>query len=156
MSTYSDKLKDPRWQKKRLRVMERDGFKCRDCGDEKETLHVHHCFYEKGDPWNTKDDFLLTLCETCHKERQECEDLAKSELGKLFARIDSGSVHSIACDAHWLKDDELEDGVVLISKFKRDYENDIRWFNELNKTKTGRKIYLKVTKGGRRCANTNS
>jgi len=27
MSAYSEKLKDPRWQKKRLEVFQRDGFR---------------------------------------------------------------------------------------------------------------------------------
>lgn len=41
-SAYSEKLKNPRWQKKRLEIFERDGWKCRACQDEKSTLHVHH------------------------------------------------------------------------------------------------------------------
>ena len=30
---YSEKLKDPRWQKKRLEILERDNFRCQYCGD---------------------------------------------------------------------------------------------------------------------------
>jgi hypothetical protein len=63
--TYADKLKDPRWQKKRLEIMSRDNFKCQMCGDEKETLHVHHQKYS-GDPWEADDDHLITLCHHCH------------------------------------------------------------------------------------------
>ena len=37
---YMDKLRDPRWQRKRLQVLERDGWKCRSCGSMGETLHV--------------------------------------------------------------------------------------------------------------------
>jgi hypothetical protein len=85
MSTYSEKLKDPRWQKKRLEVMQRDGFKCRDCSSGTSTLHVHHCFYEKGDPWNTDDAFLVTLCVDCHEHRQAGESKAKVAMGRLFA-----------------------------------------------------------------------
>lgn len=65
MSTYSQKLKDPRWQRKRLEIMNRDGWKCRNCGDEKSTLHVHHWFYY-GEPWDADSKILSTLCETCH------------------------------------------------------------------------------------------
>jgi hypothetical protein len=35
---YSDKLKDPRWQKKRLEVFERDGWCCQCCGDSESPL----------------------------------------------------------------------------------------------------------------------
>lgn len=65
---YSDKLRDPRWQKKRLEVMERDSFTCLACGDSKSTLNVHHKEYH-GDPWNAPMGSLETLCESCHTER---------------------------------------------------------------------------------------
>lgn len=66
---YLDMLKDPRWQKKRLRILKRDKFRCRECGDHESTLHVHHLFYQKGlAPWEYENRFLLTLCEQCHKE----------------------------------------------------------------------------------------
>ena len=31
-TTYSDKLKSPKWQKKRLEVLNLRGFKCEKCG----------------------------------------------------------------------------------------------------------------------------
>jgi hypothetical protein len=67
MPTYAEKLKDPRWQKKRLEILNRDNFTCLMCGDDKSTLHVHHGYYERGlDPWEYSDDTLATLCEDCH------------------------------------------------------------------------------------------
>jgi len=64
---YSEKLKDPRWQKKRLKILERDQWKCQVCGADEKTLHVHHKEYVNGhEPWEYGDDFLLTLCEFCH------------------------------------------------------------------------------------------
>lgn len=65
--TYKEKLKDPRWQKKRLEILERDNFTCCQCGDKEETLHVHHKGYIKGnEPWEYDNNYLETLCETCH------------------------------------------------------------------------------------------
>lgn len=65
--TYSEKLKDPRWQKKRLEILERDEWQCKICHTEKKTLHVHHKKYEYGkDPWEIDSDYLVTLCEDCH------------------------------------------------------------------------------------------
>jgi hypothetical protein len=64
---YSDLLKDPRWQKKRLEIMKRDKFTCQLCTDTKSTLHIHHKEYIKGkDPWDYSDNILITLCEFCH------------------------------------------------------------------------------------------
>jgi hypothetical protein len=66
--TYYEKLKDPRWQKKRLQIMDRDKFSCRYCGNSERTLNVHHLLYEKGaNPWDYESNLLVTLCEKCHE-----------------------------------------------------------------------------------------
>jgi len=69
---YSDKLRDPRWQKKRLEVFERDCWACARCGDDSSTLSIHHLHYEPGrNPWDYENDKLITLCQTCHHEDYE-------------------------------------------------------------------------------------
>lgn len=66
--TYSEKLKSPKWQKRRLEIMERDGFQCQMCFDRDETLTVHHKEYINGrEPWEYEDKHLITLCEDCHE-----------------------------------------------------------------------------------------
>jgi hypothetical protein len=66
---YRKKLLDPRWQKKRLKILERDEWECQHCGDDESTLHVHHLCYLKGyEPWDYLDKMLITLCESCHEE----------------------------------------------------------------------------------------
>lgn len=65
--TYAEKLKHPKWQKKRLKILERDDWTCQKCDDDTSTLHVHHLEYTKNtDPWNYNDKTLITLCEYCH------------------------------------------------------------------------------------------
>lgn len=67
--SYAEKLKDPRWQKKRLEVLQRDDWTCLCCGATDRTLHVHHVVYlPKRDPWEYAECFLQTLCEDCHAE----------------------------------------------------------------------------------------
>ncbi len=72
---YLEKLKDPRWQKKRLEIFERDKWTCKNCSNKDKTLHIHHLFYFSNlEPWEIPDGFLVTLCEDCHtyeKERYE-------------------------------------------------------------------------------------
>lgn len=64
---YSEKLKDPRWQKKRLEVLQRNEFTCQECGSTEDTLHVHHRYYERGkNPWEYPDESMETLCFICH------------------------------------------------------------------------------------------
>lgn len=70
--SYAEMLKDPRWQKKRLEVMQRDGFRCQHCLSEDKELQVHHLTYHRGTkPWEYKDEELITLCERCHKNESE-------------------------------------------------------------------------------------
>lgn len=67
-SSYSDKLKDPRWQRKRLEVLDLREWTCEACSDSKSTLHVHHRQYIKGrEPWEYDDNQLSVLCESCHE-----------------------------------------------------------------------------------------
>ena len=68
--TYQEKLLDPKWQRKRLEVYNRDNFTCKSCGDTKTTLHVHHKKYT-AEIWDEPLENLETLCAHCHyiKER---------------------------------------------------------------------------------------
>ena len=74
---YSGKLKDPRWQKRRLKTFERDNWCCQACGDAKTTLNVHHIKYG-NEPWDVPDDYLITLCEHCHSIIEEL----RNKIGK--------------------------------------------------------------------------
>lgn len=72
---YAELLKDPRWQKKRLEIMERDEWTCQTCRDTKATLTVHHKSYRMEDGklvevWDYEDCDLITLCELCHSEEE--------------------------------------------------------------------------------------
>lgn len=94
--TYSDKLKDPRWQKKRLEVFEKDGFKCCLCQDNTTTLHVHHKSYKQNaEPWEYEIENFQTLCESCH---QVIEFFKKEPDLTFIKAIKRGSTN----DKHWL------------------------------------------------------
>lgn len=68
--SYWEQLRDPRWQRRRLEIQNRDDWSCLDCGETSRTLNVHHGYYLKGAaPWEYPDDALMTLCEKCHEER---------------------------------------------------------------------------------------
>ena len=72
MRFYRQKLLDPRWQKKRLAVLERDNWTCQFCLSRTQTLDVHHCRYRRGvEPWDYPLADLLTLCRDCHQAETE-------------------------------------------------------------------------------------
>lgn len=82
---YAEKLKDPRWQRKRLWVLNRADFTCDNCGDTEQTLNVHHMFYDRNlDPWDYPDYSLHCLCETCHKEAHQLRKGLNEQIGRLF------------------------------------------------------------------------
>lgn len=110
MSKYWEQLRDPRWQKKRLEIMQRDEFTCQDCGDTGKTLNVHHGYYAKGmAPWEYEDATLHTLCEDCHKLAQQSLtalyrtigtfDISMTEMVRGFASFFSGPAIN---DSAWL------------------------------------------------------
>jgi len=73
--TYSELLRDPRWQQKRLETLERAGWCCEVCGDSEKELHVHHLYYLKGKkPWEVERRQLSVMCKSCHKEAESCRE----------------------------------------------------------------------------------
>lgn len=79
MSAYTEKFKDPRWQKKRLEILERDEWECKICLEDSITLNVHHKYYDYGkDPWEYPSIAFSTICEHCHyKEKVNMRDAIK-------------------------------------------------------------------------------
>ena len=90
--TYAQKLRDPRWQRKRLEVMEAAEFSCAMCGSADRQLHVHHRIYRKGcEPWEYASHELECLCEECH----EGTTTAQNELKEALAQCDPGDLQAV-------------------------------------------------------------
>jgi hypothetical protein len=85
--TYSEKLRDPRWQKKRLEIMKRDKFKCRLCGDEKTELQIHHLKYTTNNPADEDNKNLITLCSDCHEVISDHKKYNCPTVSEIFKRI---------------------------------------------------------------------
>ncbi len=81
---YAEKLRDPRWQRKRLEVLNRFDFTCVVCNSKNRTLHVHHSYYLKGrDPWEYPTEHFWCLCETCHDQVTEAIEKIHRQIGML-------------------------------------------------------------------------
>lgn len=65
---YGTLLQHPKWQKKRLKIFERDKWRCKKCGSTEKTLHLHHLKYTADLPWLEPSHNLQTLCGDCHKK----------------------------------------------------------------------------------------
>lgn len=85
--SYSELLKDPRWQKKKTEILKRDKFTCRLCKDTETTLHVHHKEYINGNaPWDYPNDLLITLCEHCHSVLYNSDKVIDDKLIGSFCK----------------------------------------------------------------------
>jgi ssDNA-binding Zn-finger/Zn-ribbon topoisomerase 1 len=107
MSQRSSLHRDPRWQRKRLEIMKRDGFRCVACGDANSTLNVHHGRYESESfppaPWKTADEYMQTLCEKCHTalgNHPKGGIMYKMEDGETFIVVE----HCPVCGLHKWRD----------------------------------------------------
>jgi len=70
-AAYSELLRHPFWQRKRLEIFQRDNFTCRKCTDTLSNLQVHHIYYiDDHKPWEYPDEALITLCDLCHAKAE--------------------------------------------------------------------------------------
>ena len=82
--TYTELLRDKKWQKKRLEVFQRDDWTCTNCNcktEEYQSLHIHHKRYIAGyDPADYDLEDLETLCEECHRKKHGIIDVSEYDL----------------------------------------------------------------------------
>ena len=84
---YWEKLKDQRWQKKRLELLENAGWRCQSAYCDNNDLHaelqVHHRLYLRNtEPWDYPDWAYRVLCDDCHKIEQRIQESAHEALAK--------------------------------------------------------------------------
>lgn len=99
--SYAEMLKDPRWQKRKTEILNRDNFTCQLCGDTKNTLHVHHFRYINGrKPWEYANEDLITLCEDCHNKTHEeinKQSMSEIHIGDVFLYYHSDYEDYLMC-----------------------------------------------------------
>lgn len=95
--SYADKLRDPRWQRKRLEILQRDGWTCQRCGTKIKTLVVHHRVYTEGkEPWEENNEHLTTLCELCHLLEKDWADTISTLIFAVKTRLWDSETFDIA------------------------------------------------------------
>jgi len=96
----------PKWQKKRLKILERDEYECRCCADTESKLNIHHFYYQRElKIWNYPDEHLITVCDKCHDKLHEF----KIRLFKLIAKAGRWELDSVIN----ANDNELADMIKL-------------------------------------------
>ena len=126
--SYSELLRDPLWQKKRLKILERDNFTCQNCSDTKNELHIHHFKYY-GKPWEAEDNDLITYCKECHEFITRYNGSIKEYLSEI-SKIYPHSVMLKICHIMWCLSygDRSEEEIELISKLFGQINDDDRQY----------------------------
>jgi hypothetical protein len=102
--SYYELLQDPRWQRKRLEVMQAADFKCERCEAGDKTLNVHHKIYRKGaNPWEYQISELMCLCRNCHNEHHGWSE----KLKELIANLDASNLEELVGYAEGLRAREV-------------------------------------------------
>lgn len=87
MEAYSRLLQRPEWQRKRMEILERDGFVCTQCkapGTPENYLQVDHKVYRNGSlPWEIENSYLQTVCVKCHKRFTELRRRVNELTGEM-------------------------------------------------------------------------
>jgi len=95
-STYSEKLRSPLWQRRRLDIFQRDNFQCQSCDRTDLTLHVHHLkYFPNLEPWEYEDHYLVTYCELCHNSEHLMGDSIRESLIQIVSE-NSLYIHLVA------------------------------------------------------------
>lgn len=96
--SYSELLKHPEWQKKRLEILQEHNFTCEMCFCDDKTLHVHHIQYKKGKkPWEYEKQNFMVLCEEFHVLQSGYQSDCLKYINQIFQNIDED-------DREWFQD----------------------------------------------------
>ncbi len=97
--TYAEKLRTHEWRQFRLRLINKAGRKCVECGcvhEEEEPLQIHHVIYiRRMEPWDYPDELCLVLCDSCHFNRQVNDEETQVEFARMCARMPSIHVYEL-------------------------------------------------------------
>lgn len=98
---YAEQLKSPKWQKKRLEILERDNWTCQLCNGTEEQLHVHHTIYLPNRmAWEYENIHLVALCHACHADEKEAMEEQTSSLISVLKGRGYLSSHTWALANH--------------------------------------------------------
>lgn len=119
-TSYQELLQHPKWQKKRLEILERDEYTCQLCQDTETQLQIHHLEYSYGiNPWEYSNDKLITYCAICHAlEEFLKKEFTNLKIALIFYKKNQGDSILIECYLHqpFTSMDRYHEGLFIYEK----------------------------------------
>ena len=69
-------LRGKKWARLRRRILDRDGWRCRECGSARGRFEVDHIVSEHAGGARFEEENLQALCEICHRSKTRRENSA--------------------------------------------------------------------------------
>lgn len=122
---YLEQYKNPKWQKLRLKILERDKWCCQRCYDDESQLQVHHRRYIYGRKiWEYDKCDLVTLCNECHAEEKIFMKEGMEKFITILKRnLFSIHINDLHCSLGWLFHENLHHADIFISALSWVIEN---------------------------------
>jgi hypothetical protein len=122
--------RDPRWLATARRIRERAGGRCEECGDDGESLHVHHTYYVRDRmPWDYPDESLRCWCTYCHGLFHDLKDQVNEFAGRMTVRTFEWlkvAAKNILWEQDWaLIQERVPDFAAVIEQLGREQRDDL-------------------------------
>ncbi|OBU59206.1 hypothetical protein [Stenotrophomonas maltophilia] len=120
-TSYSELLRDPRWQKIRLKKLEAANWCCELCYDDETMLSVHHKRYVKGRmPWEYPEHELSVLCQPCHEAEHQEKEMRADLMAALHVDGPASATDAFAIMAGYVSEQTNDTVMHAIAKQFRD------------------------------------
>lgn len=117
VNTYSELLKDPRWQRVRLEKLQASEWACEVCYDKETMLSVHHKRYVKGrKPWEYAAHELVVLCQPCHEDEHEAKELRSELISRLHPDGPASVGDFFAVGAGYIAQATNDEGIAEVAR----------------------------------------
>jgi len=128
--SYSDKLKHPKWQKKRLEILNRDSWACKYCSDTESQLHVHHLKYTTKEPYDELSENLVATCQDCHRLLEAIKLSTYNNYSSIIL-IEKGKEFIVAYSADWVYIFKIDTMLLIIAMASGALQGIIKTHNKL-------------------------
>lgn len=129
--SYSEKLSDPRWQRLRIKILNRDKNRCTYC-QTNENIQVHHLKYT-GEPWQAPESDLITVCDCCHRILEDFKTRFSDAKILAIKKLDYlKDKHNVLYRVVFAETHKMPD-LILLCRFKKEEQEVVYWgdFHEL-------------------------